>query len=76
MRRQLWVEGNWPHEWRAAGPGAQAWQGFGRRMALGLFFFFIVGPLLLLTLLIVVATVAFDVPGWVWLVVSGTELTR
>lgn len=71
MRRQFWVEGERPHEWRGAGPGAQAWQGFGRRMAIGLFFFFIVGPLLLLTLLIVVATVAFEIPGWVWLVVFG-----
>ena len=74
MRRQFWVEGEWPHDWRAAGPGAQAWQGFGRRVAMGLFFFFVVGPLLLLTLLIVVATVAFDVPGWVWLVIFGLPI--
>ncbi len=74
MRRQFWVEGDWPHDWRNTGPGAQAWQGFGRRMAIGLIFFFVVGPLLLLTLLIVVATVAFDVPGWVWLVIFGLPI--
>ncbi len=74
MRRQFWVEGDWPHDWRGAGPGAQAWQGFGRRMAMGLLFFFVIGPLLLLTLLIVVATVAFEVPGWVWLVIFGLPI--
>lgn len=41
---------------------------------MGLVFFFIVGPLLLLTLLIVVATTAFDVPGWVWLVIFGMPI--
>lgn len=74
MRRQFWVEGDWPHNWRGPGPGAQAWQGFGRRIAIGLFLFFIVGPLLLLTLLIVVATLAFDVPGWVWLLIFGLPI--
>ncbi len=63
-----------PHGWRGPGPGAEAWAGFGRRMAAGLVMFFIVGPLLVLTLLIVLATVAFDVPGWVWLVIFGLPI--
>jgi two-component system sensor histidine kinase BaeS len=46
--------------------GAEAWQGFGRRIAFGFFAFFVLGPLLIGTLLIVVATVAFDVSPWVW----------
>lgn len=62
-----------PHGWRGQGPGpgAQAWQGFGRRMAAGLFFFFVIGPLLVVTLLVFLAIVAFDVPAWVWLMILG-----
>lgn len=71
MRKSFWAEGSGYPEWSGARPGAQAWQRFGRRIAFGLFVFFVLGPLLMITLLIVVATAAFDVSPWIWLVIAG-----
>lgn len=71
MRRSFWAEGSGYPEWSGPRPGARAWQGFGRRIAFGLFAFFVLGPLLLITLLVVVATAAFDVSPWIWLIIGG-----
>lgn len=74
MRRSSWVERGGHPEWRGPGSGSEAWQGFGRRIAFGLFAFFVLGPILMVALLIVIATTAFDVSPWVWLVVAGLPL--
>ena len=74
MPRSSWTPGEGHTEWRGPSSGSEAWQVFGRRMAFGLFAFFVLGPILMIVLLIVVATTAFDISPWVWLLVAGLPL--
>ena len=74
MPRPGWGEGYGRPEWRVPRAGSQAWQGFGRRMAIGAFAFFLLGPLVVVALLVVLATVVFDVSPWVWLAIAALPL--